>query len=311
MIDLLQRQQNPVEVAEMTGARVLVTGAAGSVGIAVVCELLRNHADVTALDASEEGLFWARKELPKASWKLGRIDDLRDVSGFDLVIHAAAYKHVGVLEDCPEAGIVNNCGPTVNLAGLCWLSGVHFCLISTDKSVEASSIMGKTKFVAERCVDSWRHLGLKATILRFANVLGSSGSVLDVWQNRENCTIRATRGHRRWFITPREAATGILRACQVTDTERYLFAIRPDEETEISGLARRFAERENVHVEYQDAGQGEKEAEVFCYENQFLEKIEGFLYAIRRSDLPDALCQPGVKIQIPAGATESNIVERL
>lgn len=313
MIDLLQRKQQVItfDHDHYRGKKVIVTGAAGSIGSAVVCELA-DIARITCVDANEHGLFQLQREYRDQDFRLMRIQELtlRDIEQHDLVIHTAAYKHVGMSEHQADSAIKNNVGATANLAGLCHQANRHFCFISTDKAVEPAGVMGRSKYVAERCVDAWRHIGLKMTMLRFANVLGSSGSVLEVWENEEEEIAVTSEEMKRWFITPREAATGILRAIQESDRDRYLFAIRPGEETRIIDLARRYALQNSKEVRVSEPVGGEKTAETFCYENQFLEKIEGFLYAIRRSDVPDSVCQPG-KILPSSGYNEQiGIVER-
>lgn len=278
--------------------KILITGAAGSVGSALFAYILKqgNYEHITCVDQSEEGLFWLQKEFgnKKIEYILKNSKELslQSIQHHDIVIHTAAYKHVAFLEFQTEAAIRNNVGVTAVLSGLCWQAKKHFVFISTDKAIEAKSVMGKTKWVAERGVDSWRHLGLKTTIIRFANVLNSSGSVLQIW-DRQRGKIEVTRGHRRWFITPEQAAQNICLAIEKTNKQNYLFAIKPDKETEIENLALDYAKANNCEIRIVDPKPGEKQAEVFCHENQYLEPIEGILYTIRRKDIEDSLCIPG------------------
>ena len=318
-MSLLGRAETPCEIdfSLLRGKRILVTGAGGSIGRAVV-DLLSSHCKLTCLDISEEKIFWMKRELStNAEFILGNVEDLtlREIKSQDIVIHTAAYKHVGLCEEFPEQAVKNNCGIVTNLAGLCWLAGVHFCFISTDKTVDAISIMGKTKWVAERIVDSWRHLGLKTTMLRFANVLGSSGSVLQIWDSEDE-QIEVREHMERWFITFREAASGIVRALIESNEENYLFAIKPDLETRIIDLAEKYVKMRNRQnpkaegkkIKVTEANAAEKTAEKFCYENQYLEKIEGFLYAIRLCRLSGEIRLPGELL--PERNSERGLIER-
>lgn len=292
MKDLLKRQeiQCSVDLKALKGKRVLITGAGGSIGQAVV-NLVSGYVDLTCLDVSEEKIFWMKRET-QATFILGKVEDLTlaEIKKQDIIIHTAAYKHVGLCEEFPEQAVKTNAGLVTNLAGLCWIADTHFCFISTDKTVDARGVMGKTKWIAERAIDSWREMGLKTTMLRFANVLGSSGSVLQVWDLEKD--IRVTDIEmRRWFILPGEAATGIVRSIQETTAENYLFAIKPDEETKIIDLAERYAKRVNKEIRITQAGVGEKQAEKFCYDNQYLDYVEGFLYVIKK-EIQGQICIP-------------------
>lgn len=279
---------------------LLITGAGGSIGKALVVEALFQGHRITALDQSEGSLFWLRqKHKRQINYLLQDVqtitlDQIRD---YHVVIHAAAYKHVASCEQNPEAAIKNNIVPAISIAGLCWFAGNHFVQISTDKVVEAEGVMGKTKWVAERGIDAWRHIGLKTTTIRFANVLGSSGSVLEVWDRREGEVIQVTRGHKRWFISQAEAAKGIFAAIENTDERNYIFAIKPKRETDMEQFAAEYARKNRCKIEYRLPAPGEKMSEKFCHENQELEHIEGLLYAIRRTDVEDSLLAPGKSIR--------------
>ena len=294
------------------GKRVLLTGSCGSVG-SVVARILAPLARLTCLDISEQGLFWQARELEEAEYELGDFRELNieQVRRQDIIIHTAAYKHVNLLEQFPGQAIANNVGAVANLAGLCWHAGRHFCQISTDKAGEAQGLMGKTKWVAERCIDAWRHLGLRCTIIRFANVLGSSGSVKQVWDARQNNHITVTSCDMwRWFITEDEAACHILKAIETTSEKNYLFAIKPPEETNIFEMAQRYARRECCAIKVTHPGQAEKTREKFCHENQHLEPIEGLLYVVRRSDVDDSVCQPGRNLPSAGVQTDTPALKR-
>jgi FlaA1/EpsC-like NDP-sugar epimerase len=172
------------------GKSVMVTGAGGSIG-SQLCELIaRQYARrLTMVSLTENGLYNVHRQI-KAQYSvdlnpvLGSVADvclmaeaLQDV---DIVIHAAAHKHVPICEQNPIEAIQNNVFGTETIAVLAKEMYVStFCLISTDKAVKPASIMGATKRVAEKIV---RDLGYH--VVRFGNVLDSAGSVLPLWREQ-------------------------------------------------------------------------------------------------------------------------------
>jgi FlaA1/EpsC-like NDP-sugar epimerase len=172
------------------GKSVMVTGAGGSIG-SQLCELIcRQGADrLTMVSLTENGLYNIHRQLKgrysvELNPVLGSVTDvclmaeaLQDV---DIIIHAAAHKHVPICEQNPTEAIQNNVFGTRTLAVLAKeLYVPTFCLISTDKAVKPASIMGATKRVAEKIV---RDLGYH--VVRFGNVLDSAGSVLPLWREQ-------------------------------------------------------------------------------------------------------------------------------
>jgi FlaA1/EpsC-like NDP-sugar epimerase len=172
------------------GRSVMVTGAGGSIG-SQLCELIaRQYARrLTMVSLTENGLYNVHRHI-KGQYSvelnpvLGSVTDvclmaeaLQDV---DIVIHAAAHKHVPICEQNPTEAIINNVFGTKTLATLAAEFAVPtFCLISTDKAVQPASIMGATKRVAEGIVR-----GLGYHVVRFGNVLDSAGSVLPLWREQ-------------------------------------------------------------------------------------------------------------------------------
>ena len=230
--DLLERRPIRSDVPEiqqfLLGRRVLVTGAAGSIG----SELCRQIAEQAAsqlicLDKDENGLFRLEHELHRIagdtelSFFLGDIKDRERMEHLfeqeqpEVVFHAAAYKHVPILQHHPTEAVRNNVGGTRNLAELSDIHGVcHFVLISTDKAVNPTSVMGATKRVAERVV---RHCNQRSSttfnIIRFGNVLGSAGSVVELFRNQIRRGQAVTVTHpdiERFFMTIPEAVNLVL-----------------------------------------------------------------------------------------------------
>ncbi len=197
--DLLGRPSARLDVErireDISGRRVLITGAAGSIG----SELVRQCASygpsrLTLLDRNENGLFYLEREMldryPDLSPEV-IVGDLLDpgtlVRAFpedapDYVFHAAAFKHVPLMEANPEEAVKNNVLGTLRVAVASRDAGVRkFVLISTDKAVRPSSVMGATKRAAEllcQAIDSGTTI---FTAVRFGNVLGSQGSIVPLF----------------------------------------------------------------------------------------------------------------------------------
>lgn len=236
--DLLGRDAVPPEhgllEANTRGKVVLVTGAGGSIG----SELCRQLSAVGAsklimLDSSEFALYQIDRELARQTGfekiaVLGSVDDsalMRRVireHGVQTVFHAAAYKHVPLVEANPFEGLKNNALGTFAVASAAYESDVEvFVLISTDKAVRPSSVMGASKRVAELIVQDFAE---KATLngngkvfcaVRFGNVIGSSGSVIPLFkeQIRNGGPITLTHAETtRYFMSIEEAAQLVIQA---------------------------------------------------------------------------------------------------
>jgi FlaA1/EpsC-like NDP-sugar epimerase len=171
------------------GKSVMVTGAGGSIG-SQLCELIaRQYASrLTMVSLTENGLYNVHRRLKGCGVELnpvlGSVTDVclmaEAMQDVDIVIHAAAHKHVPICEQNPIEAIQNNVFGTETIAVLAKEMYVStFCLISTDKAVKPASIMGATKRVAEKIV---RDLGYH--VVRFGNVLDSAGSVLPLWREQ-------------------------------------------------------------------------------------------------------------------------------
>lgn len=214
---------------------VLVSGAGGSLGTRLVRRLLRTPVrTVLAVDTSEHALVQlqetcACQEDAEAASVIPVLADLRHAADRrrclqagtdeapDVVIHAAAYKHVPFLEDRPIAAAQNNLLATVDWARACGAAGVEqFAFVSTDKAVAPTGIMGQTKRWAEQWL---RHAtGEEApptTIARLCNLFGSRGSVVPRARRRLNAGKPVPLTHpdmRRWMMTPTDAVRITLRA---------------------------------------------------------------------------------------------------
>jgi FlaA1/EpsC-like NDP-sugar epimerase/UDP-N-acetylmuramyl pentapeptide phosphotransferase/UDP-N-acetylglucosamine-1-phosphate transferase len=202
--DLLGRRQvrfDPAEILpRLHGRRVLVTGAAGSIGSEICRQVAACEPQSLVLaDIDENGLHLLWRTLRRTHGQVKvvpEVVDIRDAPRVtqlgaehrpEFVLHAAAHKHVPLLERCPEEAVKNNVFGCANVLRMAEGTGAErFVLISTDKAVHPSSVMGATKRVAELVVRCHARAGTstRATVVRFGNVLGSAGSVVPIFKQQ-------------------------------------------------------------------------------------------------------------------------------
>jgi FlaA1/EpsC-like NDP-sugar epimerase len=244
--DLLGREiisiKNPIVKREVVNKVVLVTGAAGSIGSEISRQLASYNLELLILiDQAESPLYDLQQELilnGKSNFK-AIVGDVRDLKRMEevfarykpeKVFHAAAYKHVPLMENNPyEAVRINVCG-TKNIADLSLKHKVErFVMVSTDKAVNPTNVMGATKRVAEIYISclSNAHSATKFTITRFGNVLGSNGSVIPLFKKQIENGGPLTVTHKditRYFMTIPEACRLVLEAGTMGDGgEIYIF----------------------------------------------------------------------------------------
>ena len=209
---------------------VLVLGGAGSVGAVCVIQLVKKGFSVVVVDHSEIGLFQLEKklaELPQSGnckLVLGSVLDqllLRKLNAnkFDIVIHAAAYKHVAIVEDNHHSAIAVNIFGLLSVLDSLQSSSGRFVLISTDKAVNPLNFMGVTKRLGELCVRYFSSMNSSFdwSIVRFGNVLNSSGSVLPIFQKQLSDGLPLTVTHEdanRYLMTLDDAAKFVLKVSQ-------------------------------------------------------------------------------------------------
>ena len=230
--DLLGRQRIELDSSavrlQVAGKTVLVTGAAGSIG-SELCRQLLNYSPsrLVALDQAETPLFELERELhnhPLADRleiviadvrRKDRMERVFDAYEPQLVYHAAAYKHVPLMENNPSEAVLTNVIGTRNLAELAGARGVErFVQVSTDKAVNPTSVMGATKRVAEMVVQG-QTSDTRFITTRFGNVLGSNGSVIPIFRKQISAGGPLTVTHQdvtRYFMTIPEAVQLVLEA---------------------------------------------------------------------------------------------------
>ncbi len=235
--DLLGRESAPIDTETIRqtieGRIVAVTGAAGSIGSELCRQLAAcDPALLVLIEIDESRLYELFLELEESAPGLSemRLCDIRDDRKLrdifletrpHLVLHAAAYKHVPLMELEPDEAVKTNVVGTVNVVEGCAAAGVdRFVLISTDKAVKPKSVMGATKSIAERLMLDACRRGMRGTAVRFGNVLGSRGSVVPLFEEqlRRGGPLRVTHPDvTRYFMTIPEAARLVLQAQALSD----------------------------------------------------------------------------------------------
>ncbi len=283
--DLLGRDPVPPNTTllarKLAGKVVLVTGAGGSIGSELCRQiLLQVPRQLLLLDHNEYGLYSIHQELQGlcATHELGvllvpllgsvanasRLHEICRAYRPEIVYHAAAYKHVPMVESNPAEGIINNVFGTLNMALAALDSGaVNFVLISTDKAVRPTNIMGASKRMAELVLQalaaapvqqrgqlSSQHPGVCFSMVRFGNVLGSSGSVVPLFRQQLAAGGPLTVTHSevtRYFMTIPEAAQLVLQAGAMASGGE-VFVLDMGEPVRILDLAHRMVELSGMKV---------------------------------------------------------------
>lgn len=230
--DILGREPAKIDMdsirSSITGKKVLITGAGGSIGWEIVRQcILLDAESIIALDVDETEIFHLMNEFKDSDANMipcvanitdeKRIERLLDDERPDVIFHAAAYKHVPMMESFPEEAIKVNIGGTKVLAALsCKYEVDKFVLVSTDKAVNPTNVMGATKRVAEEvCLSYNDHCITKFISVRFGNVLGSRGSVVPLFieQIKNGGPITITHPEvKRYFMTIPEAVLLVMQA---------------------------------------------------------------------------------------------------
>ncbi len=277
----------------LSGKKVLVTGGGGSIGSELCRQLSRLELEsLTLFESNEFNLYKIDGELrPELGERLTcTLGDVRDPvavagvfkdAGPDIVFHAAAYKHVPMLEDNVRQAAVNNVFGTINLAKAADDFGCHtFVLISTDKAVNPTNVMGTTKRVAEiYCQNLNRRSKTRFVTVRFGNVLGSAGSVVPLFTEQIKRGGPVTVTHRamtRYFMTIPEASQLILQA-SVMGSGGEIFVLDMGDPVKISYMAEqmiRLAGKtpgEDIEIAYTGLRPGEKLVEELFHDSERLE----------------------------------------
>ena len=258
--DVLGREPVRVEIDRvggyLRGHTVLVTGAGGSIGAELCRQIARvGPKRLILVENAENSLFEIRRQLEEER-HFGRaaavLADCKDATRVrelfaehqpSVVFHAAAYKHVGLMEENPVEAVRNNAVATRILAAAAGEAGVErFVLVSTDKAVSPATVMGASKALAEWTIEAAQHRfrGTRYSAVRFGNVLGSSGSVVPIFRRQiaAGGPVTVTDPKMtRYFMTIPEAVQLIIRSGELS-TRGEVFVLEMGDPVKIVDLAR-------------------------------------------------------------------------
>ena len=283
--DLLGRDAVPPRADLLTrcisGKHVLVTGAGGSIGSELCRQILKLHpSKLVLLEQSEFGLYAIEKELRTLAGARSKDIEIEAVLGsvvnrglmerlcrehrVDTVYHAAAYKHVPIVEANPSAGVRNNILGTLEAALGAEAAHVkHFILVSTDKAVRPTNVMGATKRFAELVLQAIAARGSETvfSMVRFGNVLGSSGSVVPLFRDQIQKGGPVTVTHPdviRYFMTIPEASQLVIQAGAMAQGGE-VFVLDMGEPVRIVDLARTMVHLMGMSVRDEQSPDGDIE----------------------------------------------------
>jgi FlaA1/EpsC-like NDP-sugar epimerase len=229
--DTVEMDLEPIR-RELEGKVVLVTGAAGSIG-SELCRQIRHYRPkrLVCVDQSETGLFYLQQELTEGREESSLFFCVADISDTErmqilfsgerpqIVFHAAAYKHVPIMECNVQEAVKNNVFGLLSLLDVAERNAVvSFVMISSDKAVNPTSVMGTTKRVCELILSCRATQSMRCVSVRFGNVLGSNGSVIPVLQQQLQNNQSLTITHpeiKRFFMTAREAVALVLQGFSI------------------------------------------------------------------------------------------------
>jgi FlaA1/EpsC-like NDP-sugar epimerase len=297
--DLLGRDEVDLDISSISdyfkSKTILITGGGGSIGSELARQVIKfDPAGLVIMDIYENSVYRLLNELnfddPKTgiNVEIGSIRDIKRLESVfssyrpDVVFHAAAHKHVPFMEDCPFEAVKNNILGTLNTAKMAdKYNTSRFVMISTDKAVNPTSVMGATKRVAEMIVQSMDKISkTEFAAVRFGNVLGSNGSVIPLFRTQIEKGGPVTVTHqdiKRFFMTASEAAKLVIQAGAIAKGGE-VFILDMGELIKIIDLARNlislsgFIPDEDIKIEITGLRPGEKMFEEVLLDEEGVEK---------------------------------------
>ncbi|RQW10698.1 polysaccharide biosynthesis protein [candidate division KSB1 bacterium] len=341
--DLIGRKQIQINFSEMGeffhNKRILVTGAAGSIGSELCRQIARfDVAKLITLDRSENGLFYLERELRESfpdldfSLALTDITDYAETNSFfsrlrpHIVFHAAAYKHVPMMEQHPYQAIKTNIMGTKNVLDIAAANDVEkFVMISTDKAVNPTSTMGLTKRVAEDFVKAANQIGATRCLsVRFGNVIGSSGSVIRLFEEqiRKGGPVTVTHPDvARYFMSIPEAVILVLQAASLGHGGE-VFILKMGELVKIYDLAKELimlagmTPNQDIQIDFTGLRPGEKIIEQLWEESEkCTEAVNENLYIIKNQVVQPAVDENAIhellQVAVKDPSAQNGFKERL
>jgi len=302
--DLLARHPKDLDreviAAFVKGKRVFITGAGGSIGSEIARQCSRFGAVALALiDHSEFNLYSVGEEIPGAELEMFSVTDRHmldaKMAAFkpDIVIHAAAYKHVPLCEANKATAVRNNVLGTKNVIDASIAAGVEkVVIISTDKAVRPTNVMGATKRVTELYAGNVQSGGTEIVAVRFGNVLGSSGSVIPKFKRQIEAGGPVTVTHpemTRYFMLIPEACQLVLQAAAIAKGGE-LFILDMGEPVKIIDLARQmirlYGKEDEVGIELCGLRPGEKLYEELLIDDSEKKTQYSSIFIAGKTDYP-------------------------
>lgn len=315
IIDLLGRPEEKLDTTKVKAyfdqKTVLITGGGGSIGSELCRQIVPyNIKKIILFDMSENYIYDLRTELllkfgkdldSKLLLCVGSVQDSRRLEEVfaqhkpEIVLHAAAHKHVPLMEDCPTQAVLNNVIGSYNTAKLAKKYGANsFVLISTDKAVNPTNIMGATKRLSELIIEGLNaNTKTKFIIVRFGNVLGSHGSVVHIFEQQIRAGGPVTVTDEkviRYFMSIHEAAQLVLQAASFAQGGE-LFVLEMGKPVKIVDLAERMIKlysdpnKPKVEIAFVGMRQGEKILEELLSEDEGIIRTDVDKIRITKSDI--------------------------
>jgi FlaA1/EpsC-like NDP-sugar epimerase len=305
--DLMGRRPIKTDEAEITsfirGKRILVTGAGGSIGSELVRQIYRyKPRELFLLDRDESALHQVQLTLDGSGHLMSsnliladirdkqRVDEVVAAAKPEIIFHAAALKHLPLLERHPEEAFKTNIQGTANLLQAAISCGVsHFVNISTDKAADPTSILGKSKLITEQLTAGVPEESRRTYVsVRFGNVLGSRGSVIETFrfQIAKGGPVTVTDENvTRFFMTIREAVHLVLQAAVIGDHGETLI-LDMGSPIKIADLAQHMVHRSgrSISIEFTGLRPGEKLDEVLVSRQDVIKQTQHELIMSTRVD---------------------------
>ena len=290
--DFINRKTSKINkklIKYLINSNVLITGGAGSIGSELALQICNTGSKkVIIYDNNETELFRTSKYIlnKNAKFILGDINDneylKKIIQKYKIqhVFHAAAYKHLGILEDNLESAIKNNLFGTINVLNALNDKVKSFVFISTDKAADPKSYLGLSKRLAEVVTQNWKKN--KTSIVRFGNVFGSRGSVLEVFFDQINKNIPLTITHKsasRYFMSIKEACNLVLQTNSLNN-KKGIFILNMGNPIKILIIAHsllNFLNIKNYPISFTKLNKGEKIEEILS--------ISKFIYKTNHKDI--------------------------